>query len=95
MTNEEYIKLNPHQFKDELDRWLFRELNIKGGACCSIKSVEYLVAREVGEKLSKALIDKAVKFLYEHRDEVQTEDNGISGWIPDDFIMDFKQAMET
>lgn len=95
MTNEEYIKLNPHQFKDELDRWLFKELNIKGGACCSIKSVEYLVAREVGEKLSKTLIDKAVKFLYEHREEVQTEDNGISGWIPDELIMDFKQAMET
>lgn len=39
-------------------------------------------------------IDKAVKFLYEHREEVQTEDNGISGWIPDELIMDFKQAME-
>ena len=92
---EKYIDEHPHQFKDELDRWLFRELNIKGGACCSIKSVEYLVARGVGEKLSKALIDKAVKFLYEHREEVQTEDNGISGWIPDELIMDFKQAMET
>jgi hypothetical protein len=41
------------------------------------------------------IIDKAIKWLYEHREEVQTEDNGISGWIPDKLIMDFKQAMET
>lgn len=40
------------------------------------------------------IIDKAVKWLYEHREEVQTEDNGIVGWIPDEMIMDFKQAME-
>ena len=40
------------------------------------------------------IIDKAVKWLYEHREDVQTEDNGIAGWIPDEFIMDFKQKME-
>jgi hypothetical protein len=39
-------------------------------------------------------IDKAVKWLYGHREDVQTEDNGISGWIPDELIMDFKQDME-
>lgn len=43
---------------------------------------------------SAVIINKAVKYLLDHKDEVQTEDNGIAGWIPDKFIMDFKQAME-
>lgn len=43
---------------------------------------------------SAVIINKAVKYLLDHKEEVQTEDNGIAGWIPDKFIMDFKQAME-
>ena len=38
-------------------------------------------------------IKKACKFLKEHREEVRTEDNGISGWIPERFIEDFKEYM--
>ena len=38
-------------------------------------------------------IEKACKFLKEHREEVRTEDNGISGWIPERFIEDFKEYM--
>lgn len=47
------------------------------------------------DEADRTLIDKAVKWLYEHREEVQTEDNGIAGWIPDELIMDFKQAVVT
>lgn len=39
------------------------------------------------------VIEKACKFLKEHREEVRTEDNGISGWIPERFIEDFKEYM--
>ena len=55
MTNEEYIKEHPYQFKDELDRWLFREFCISGGACSSVKEMEYSVARMIGEKLPMSL----------------------------------------
>ena len=57
--------------------------------------LEARVARHFYKKGQIELLDKAIKWLYEHREEVQTEDNGITGWIPDEFIMDFKQAMET
>lgn len=40
------------------------------------------------------LIDEACKWLIEHKEEVETEDNGIIGWIPDYFIEDFRKAME-
>ena len=39
------------------------------------------------------VIEKACKFLKEHREEVRTEDNGIMGWIPERFIEDFKEYM--
>ena len=55
MSNEEYIQMYPHQFKDELDRWLFRELSISGGACSAQRSMEYSVARMVGDKLLAAI----------------------------------------
>lgn len=47
---ERIIKDNPHQFKDELDKWLFREFDISGGACSSIESMRYSLAKEVAEK---------------------------------------------
>lgn len=55
MTNEEYIEQNPHQFKDEIDKWLFREFSLSGGACSSIRSLEYSTARKVAEKLLDSL----------------------------------------
>ena len=39
------------------------------------------------------VIEEACEFLKEHREEVRTEDNGISGWIPERFIEDFKEYM--
>ena len=40
------------------------------------------------------VIDAAVAFLKEHKEAVETEDNGIMGWIPDYFIEDFKKHLE-
>ena len=51
MTNQEYIDTHPWQFKDDIDRWLFNELSISGGACSAQRSLEYSVARQVAEKL--------------------------------------------
>ena len=84
MTNEEYIQMYPHRFKDELDRWLFRELSISGGSCSSIKILEYDIAREVGEKLSKTLIDKACKWI---ENRLLTAGQG-------DYIEEFRKEME-
>lgn len=48
---ERIIKDNPHNFKDELDKWLFREFNLLGGVWSSITEREkYSLAREVAEK---------------------------------------------
>ena len=41
-----------------------------------------------------AFIEKAAKWLEEHKELVETEDNGIMGWIPDYFIEDFKKALK-
>ena len=47
---EEYIQSHPHQFKDEIDKWLFREFSLLGGACSAQLSMQYSTAREVAEK---------------------------------------------
>ena len=39
------------------------------------------------------LIQEATEWIKEHKEAVETEDNGIIGWIPDYFIEDFKKAM--
>ena len=39
-------------------------------------------------------IEKACNWLVEHKDAVETEDNGIAGWIPDYFIDDFRNYMK-
>jgi hypothetical protein len=41
-----------------------------------------------------AFIEKAVQYLKVHKENVETEDNGIIGWIPDYFIEDFKNYMK-
>lgn len=41
-----------------------------------------------------AFIEKAVQYLKNHKEDVETEDNGIIGWIPDYFIEDFKNYMK-
>ena len=63
MTNEEYIKQHPEQFKDDIDKWLFIEFGIIGGCCSAEKSHEYSVARMVAEKLTDAVIERAAEWL--------------------------------
>ena len=41
-----------------------------------------------------AFIEKACEWIKEHKEVVETEDNGIIGWIPDYFIEDFKKYIE-
>ena len=50
MTQEEYIKTHPEQFKDDIDKWLFTEFGIIGGCCSAEKSHEYHIARMVAER---------------------------------------------
>ena len=47
-----------------------------------------------GKIAKKEVIEKAVTWIKEHKEAVETEDNGIMGWIPDYFIEDFKKALE-
>lgn len=56
--------------------------------------VEYDVAIEAVGKANDAFIENAVEWLMEHKEVVETEDNGIMGWIPDYFIDDFKKYMK-
>ena len=51
-------------------------------------------ARKAVEIAREEIIDKACKYLDLHCDEVKTEDNGIAGWIDNEFINNFKQAMK-
>lgn len=46
------------------------------------------------DMIRKQMIDKACKYLQDHREEVETEDNGISGWISDEFIEKFSKYLE-
>ena len=39
------------------------------------------------------VIEKVCQYIREHRFYVDTEDNGIAGWIPERFIEDFKKYM--
>jgi hypothetical protein len=39
------------------------------------------------------VIEEACQYIREHRFYVDTEDNGIAGWIPERFIEDFKEYM--
>lgn len=46
------------------------------------------------EYARKEVIKKACQYIREHRFYVDTEDNGIAGWIPDVFIDNLKKYLE-
>lgn len=94
MKANEAPETYPIQFKDKIDKYLWEEHHILGGCCSSIESLKYAVAREVAEKITDAFIEKAVQYLKDHKDEVETEDNGIAGWISDKFIKEFVKYMK-
>ena len=65
------------------------------GVIKGYKSIlSFLDTLEVTESPADAFIEKACEWIKEHKEEVETEDNGIIGWIPDYFIKDFKKYME-
>ena len=51
-------------------------------------------ARMAVEIAKKETIEKACEYLDLHCDEVKTEDNGIAGWIDNEFITNFRKAMK-
>jgi hypothetical protein len=58
-----------------------------------IKEEAKIVLEFAEKEVKQQTIAKACKYLQDHREEVETEDNGISGWISDEFIEKFKKAM--
>lgn len=40
------------------------------------------------------MIERACEYLDLHCNDVKTEDNGIAGWIDNEFINNFRQAMK-
>ena len=60
------------------------------------KTIETLdeVFEDGRDNMKQQMIAKACKYLQDHREEVETEDNGISGWISDEFIEDFENYMK-
>lgn len=40
------------------------------------------------------LIQEATEWIKEHKEDVETEDNGIMGWIPNYFIDDFVKFLK-
>ena len=75
MSNEDYIKEYPHLFKDDIDKWLFTECSIMGGACSSIESLRYSVARGIAEKLWRD--DAPRKPIKVYRVENEAEEKGL------------------
>ena len=41
-----------------------------------------------------AFIERACEYLDLHCNDIKTEDNGIAGWIDNEFINNFRQAMK-
>lgn len=51
-------------------------------------------ARKAVEIARGEMIEKACEYLDLHCNEVKTEDNGIAGWIDNEFIDNFRKAMK-
>lgn len=51
-------------------------------------------ARRAVEIEREEMIERACEYLDLHCYEVKTEDNGIAGWIDNEFINNFRQAMK-
>ena len=51
-------------------------------------------ARKAVEIAREETIKEACEYIKSHRENVKTEDNGIVGWIGDDFIEDLKKYMK-
>ena len=85
---------------DNIDKFLLDECCIIPGACSSVESVKYLVAKEVAEKMQQQMIVKACEWLevmacyYAHWEyNGDTYEKEIV-YDTEKLIEDFKKAME-
>ena len=78
----------PMQFRDKIDEYLWKEHHIIGGCCSSIEEMKYSVAREVAEKLTDALIEKACDWFR------TLDDKEPPYKTTEEFIEGFKKAMK-
>ena len=51
-------------------------------------------ARRAVEIARQEMIEKPCEYLDLHCNDVKTEDNGIAGWIDNEFINNFRQVMK-
>ena len=52
---------------------------------------DFLVGAEWADK---TMLDKVCEWINEHKDwYIETEDNGIAGWITDEFVEELRKAM--
>jgi len=79
MEAPERIYLFRNRIGVVLDSWYLNP-------CNQLENIEYT--------RTDAFIEKASEWLKEHKEAVETEDNGIIGWIPDYFIEDFRNYMK-
>ena len=70
---------------DKIDEYLLKEHRVMAGACSSIESLKYLIAREVYLKT----IDKVCEWLEDKLDYCEIE-----CYDEKKFINDFKEAMK-
>lgn len=69
-----------------LNKWRTREIIFNGN---DLMAFTHYLSKWQKEKT----INSACEYLQQHREEVRTEDNGIAGWIDDEFIGNFRKAM--
>lgn len=99
MSKEEFEQVWGKYKVEEIEEPVSDELEKAAGNYAFTMSGEDEVSKYyaflAGAKWQKQkTIDKACEYLDLHCDEVKTEDNGIAGWIDNEFINNFKQAME-
>lgn len=75
MEENEAPKSYPVQFKDKIDEYLWREHRLLGGCCSSVESMKYAVAREVAEKLTDDLIERACEWLSDNLQTIRDIDS--------------------
>lgn len=98
-TADEWDGHTPQEAAERLHKYLLEKQGKKEATdLCHSKvtktnnQVEF--SKEEEARCKEAVIEKAVEWLKEHRDYVKTEDNGIAGWIEDEFIEDFTNYMK-
>ena len=75
MKANEAPETYPMQFRDKIDKYLWKEHHIIGGCCSSIEEMKYSVAREVAEKLTDAFIEKAERYIRSVADGLDRDDD--------------------